>query len=172
MRLGIDTRAESAAARPRASPSFRGARPASVTAPTPATWAFLLISGALILCLGFAIAWYQSIATELEERTTGDVFAQRRSVRLMDLNFPRLHAEYGPRFRVPIRFRLAQTKQGTRIRVISTQDKVLAERAVAWGDLDQEGITERYRRRTGEPANSVTLYFRKGRAMLLVQQID
>lgn len=172
MRMGIDARSTLPARPPAESPGLARPRRMPVTAPASTDWAVFLICAALVLCLGTAIAWFQNVRVELEERTEGDILAQRRSVRFIDLDFGRLHREYDARFRVPIRFRLVNNRDGTFVRVVGPKDERLAERRLRLSDLEQQRILNLYRARTGESANSVTLYFRKKRAMLLVQQID
>jgi hypothetical protein len=56
--------------------------------------------------------------------------------------------------------------------VLDTKKQTLTQRKVGYDDLNQEVILGNYHARMGEPANSVTLYYKKSRAMLVIQQID
>ncbi|HEY3281754.1 MAG TPA: hypothetical protein VGN26_05720 [Armatimonadota bacterium] len=170
MHLGLDARV---AVPTRGLPaSAGGSSPARGTLPAATTWAVLLIAGALVLCLAFAIAWFKNQEVEMEWRTAGDVLAERRPVRLMDLDFARLHREFDGRYRQPLRFRLESDRDGTRVVVLDTKKQTLTQRKVGYDDLNQEVILGNYHARMGEPANSVTLYYKKSRAMLVIQQID
>jgi hypothetical protein len=143
---------------PRAPSSSPRLAPASGH-PAPLLYALLILP--LFGILVWAGLTFHNTRVEAEiAGTERPVFSQLRPLRLDDLD-PTLRDRMASRYPAPVSVRLMKHRGNFFLRIYS-RNRVVRERKVVYGDLNADGILQRYYDRTGDRADSIELKYRRG----------
>jgi len=131
-----------------------------------AVGAFALIAASVLRIL---INQYDELRQAAMDRP---VLIERRQVDAADLDWYSLHAFYDNYYGVRTTIKLVQDHGVTRLLITDRDGNVLLKRRLVPSDLDRQRILARYEKRTGNSADTVDLYYKGGRAMLVVKDSE